>query len=191
MPYDDPYAEPAREIIKQEPDDSISGRSQSSQPNDRHFEARGRGRGHRGRGHGHEGRGRGRGRMQRGRPGQSRSAESREANYFPPSLASNTPEDAATGHFAGTASMYSSAPWSYQQPGDLHSPSYQTPVQPHINPRFASAFGFALPGNMGQWNSQQGQATAPYYMAQAQQNWGAVWPRPGDDAPDGDTYSPM
>lgn len=193
LPYDDPYAEPAHEIMDQEPDDSASGRLQSSVER-KHFEARGRGRGHRGRGHGREGRGQ-RGRMQRGRPGRSRSSTaSRETsdlnNYYPSSLAPGTPEDAVAEHFAGSA-MYASTPWSYQQPGNLQSPNYQLPVQPHINPRFASAFGFTLPANTGQWSSQQGQQVAPYYMAQAQQNWSAPWPRPGEDSTDGDTYSPM
>lgn len=193
FPYDDPYAEPAYEMMDQEPDDSASGRLQSSAEG-RHFEARGRGRGHRGRGHGREGRGH-RGRMQRGRPGWSRgstaSREPSDLNYYPPSLTPGTPEDAAVEHFAGNAPMYSSTPWSYQQPGSLQSPNYQLPVQPHINPRFASAFGITLPANIGQWSSQQGQQAAPYYMAQAQQNWSAPWPQLGDDSVDGDTYSPM
>ncbi|KAL4062969.1 Gar1/Naf1 RNA binding region-domain-containing protein [Scleroderma yunnanense] len=202
LPYDDPYAEhPVPETIKQEHGGSPSARSQWSQANDevRHFEARGRGRDHRGRGQGRE-RKRSRGRMPRGRSGRFQSGstarETSDFNEFHPPLVSNMPEDAATGDFTGSTSMYSSSqhgslPWSYQQIGNLHLSNFQPPVQPHINPRFASAFGITLPGNMGQWSPQQVSQTAPYYMSQPPHDWGTPWPRPSDDSADGDTYSSM
>ncbi|KAI5997947.1 Gar1/Naf1 RNA binding region-domain-containing protein [Pisolithus albus] len=105
-------------------------------------------------------------------------------------------ESAVAGNFSSDASMYSqsqpeAASWYYQQRGSLRSQSYQPHVQPHINPRFASALGFTLPGNMGAWNSQHTQQATPYYMGQSQQSWGVPWTKPGDDSTDGDTYTPM
>ncbi|KIO08566.1 hypothetical protein M404DRAFT_14570 [Pisolithus tinctorius Marx 270] len=197
LPYDDPYAEqPPPEAVGQEPDKPAHVRSQRPHPSaaERTFETRGRGRGQRGRGHPREVKGP-RGRGSRGRHARHHSGSTWASGGHPPSSPSAF-EGATTGNFASDASMYSpsqSEPtsWYYPQSGSLQSQSYQPPVQPHINPRFASAFGFALPGNMGSWNSQQTQQAVPYYMGQSQQSWGVPWTRPGDDSADGDTYTPM
>ncbi|KAG6337060.1 hypothetical protein ID866_2013 [Astraeus odoratus] len=190
LPYDDPYAEqPPPDITEQAVSESTSVRSQWSPlgVDERPSGVRGRGRGHgnRGRGRGREGKG------QRGRTHRSRSTPHQTARenlnlHGPPS---GTFEDAVGGHFSDSVPMYSqsqlgSIPWSYQ------TQSFQPPVQPHINPRFASAFGLTLPGHVGQWSSQQA-PTAPYYVAQPQRSWGVPWTHPGEDSADGSTYTPM
>ncbi|KAI6163896.1 Gar1/Naf1 RNA binding region-domain-containing protein [Pisolithus thermaeus] len=197
LPYDDPYAEHLPpETIGQEPDKPFHLRPQRSLPGagERTFEARGRGRGQRGRGHNREVKGF-RGRISRGRPGRHRGGLTWTPEGHPPS-SPGVFESAVTGNFSSDASMCSQsqpepASWHYQQRGSLQSQSYQPPVQPHINPRFASAFGFTLPGNMGSWNSQQMQQAGPYYTGQSQQTWGVPWTNPDDGSTDGDTYTPM
>ncbi|KAI6136374.1 Gar1/Naf1 RNA binding region-domain-containing protein [Pisolithus sp. B1] len=197
LPYDDPYAEhPPPETIGQEPDKPSHVRPQRPLrgAGERTFETRGRGRGQRGRGHSREAKGF-RGRISRGRPGSYHGGSTRTPEGHPPS-SPGVFESAVTGNFSSDASMYSQsqpepASWHYQQRGSLRSQSYQPPVQPHINPRFASAFGFTLPGNMGSWNSQQMQQAGTYYTGQSQQSWGVPWTNPGDDSTDGDTYTPM
>ncbi|KAI6031455.1 Gar1/Naf1 RNA binding region-domain-containing protein [Pisolithus microcarpus] len=197
LPYDDPYAEhPPPETIGQEPEKPSHVHSQRPLPStgERTFEARGRGRGQRGRGHSREVKGP-RGRMSRGRPGRYHSGSTRTPEGHPPSSLSVF-ESAVAGNFSSDPSMYSqsqpeAASWYHQQRGSLRSQSYQPQVQPHINPRFASAFGFTLPGSMGSWNSQQTQQATPYFMGQSQQSWGVPWTKPGDDSTDGDTYTPM
>lgn len=184
MPYDDPYAEyPPPDTTDQELDKVVPTlQSQECHPSSserRPFEPRRRARSHRGRGHGREGNGH-RGRMPRGRPGHYQNGSIRQEASGPDMnpLQSSVPSSFEATNAEHT-SQPSSMPWYFQP---TESVQYQLPhVQPHINPRFASAFGIPLPSNMGQWNTQQ---ATPYYVPQMQQGW--PWTLPGD----GNDYTP-
>ncbi|KIJ66237.1 hypothetical protein HYDPIDRAFT_26605 [Hydnomerulius pinastri MD-312] len=219
IPYDDPYADTTgSDTIKQEPQESLPTGFPPSQT-EYDSGARGRGRGRdRGRFHDRGGsrmpRDRGSDRGARGRGDRNRQQWSNtRQSYHSNSVTSQetfgssvrrsvSPTsraiERATGQFADGNSAYSPAQqasdsWAYQQPNNLPTQNYQQPfVQPHINPRFASAFGFNFQGTPGQWHSQQQMPGTPYYMSQPQQNWADQWTvhdSTGADG-DGDTYTP-
>ncbi|KIK94144.1 hypothetical protein PAXRUDRAFT_33679 [Paxillus rubicundulus Ve08.2h10] len=178
IPYDDPYAEPAGldiHVPDAESDIGIDKERRRGRVYDREFSRASRDRG--------SGRGtRGRGDRQRQPWSISRRVASQgtHPSTHPPFPATSGEAERATGHgqFPDIRSAYSPArpasnSWAFQQPNNMPVQNYQQPcVQPHINPRFASAFGFNLPGTSAPWVSPR---TTPYYMPQPEQNWIDPW----------------
>ena len=220
IPYDDPYADQVDVDNVKYQGDSInpSERSTEARPVGRELErslgdSRGRVRG-RGRGGGTRDRGRGRG---RGRPDRGRrlGGESRwmQQTHTAPSIEPydpNTPHsisptsdaiERATTQTSSDVSGYpSSQPfsgspvWPYQ-PGGFHPHGQQEVVQPHINPRFASVFGFdgmSPTAHPPAWFGQQAQFNS-YQPLQPPQTWTNQWLVHGQESEnaESDTYTPM
>ncbi|KAH7930936.1 NAF1-domain-containing protein [Leucogyrophana mollusca] len=164
---------------------------------------RGRGRG-RGRGDVRPSRERGgRGRGGRGRGDRSRRpggwtsqdnpspAERRESPQIPRSLSpTSLAIERATGQFAGGMAGYqpmqqaASSSWAYVPQGDTQAQSYQQQqqyVQPHINPRFASAFGFNMNVGPAQWygydygQPHEAPSSNGYQGSDPQRDWTEEW----------------
>ncbi|KAJ8593220.1 NAF1-domain-containing protein [Rhizopogon salebrosus TDB-379] len=198
---------------------SAEARPASREPEKSFGDSRGRGRG-RGRGYDRSGgardrgRGRGRGRPDRGRRSggesrwfqQSHTAPSME-HYNrntprPPSPASDAMQRATAQPSVGIPGYSPSQPfspsptWPYQPSGfQDHSFGQQEVVQPHINPRFASAFGFNMsPTNPPPaWFGSQQTQFNPYQAPQPSQTWTNQWLVHGQesDNTESDTYTPM
>lgn len=198
---------------------SAEARPASREPEKSFGDSRGRGRG-RGRGYDRSGgardrgRGRGRGRPDRGRRSggesrwfqQSHTAPSME-HYnqntpHPPSPASDATQRATAQPSVGIPGYSPSQPfspsptWPYQPSGfQDHSFGQQEVVQPHINPRFASAFGFNMsPTNPPPaWFGSQQTQFNPYQAPQPSQTWTNQWLVHGQesDNTESDTYIPM
>ncbi|KAJ6520137.1 Gar1/Naf1 RNA binding region-domain-containing protein [Mycena sanguinolenta] len=185
IPYDDPYSDEYQPAEVEPP--APLNRTNSARDDSEGFSARGRGRG-RGRGSGFDqGRGRGRGRERggRGRGNNDRSFSRRDERSREPQSMEQAPYNAhlqqypprslsptsmaiarATGQFAD-GSMFTpqahsapstpTTPWGFD-PSQQFGFGYPPFVQPHINPRFASAFGMNL-------DFQQAQPQpSPYYQ---------------------------
>jgi len=224
IPYDDPYADEAEtDNVKYEWDlINPSERSAEARPTDRESERkfgdnRGRGRG-RGRGYDRGGSARDRGRVRgRGRPDRGRRSEgeSRWVQQNHTAVEPYNPNDPGTlppisdTVQRATAQLSSSVPgyppsqpfnppptWSYQQGGfQGHSLGQQEVVQPHINPRFASVFGFNInsANRPPAWfGSQQAQFNS-YQSPQPPQTWTNQWVVHGQEPENtgSDTYTPM
>lgn len=178
--YDDPYADsynlPLPDVPEPAKPPSTDVPRANSSPIDHERPLRGRRRGNRGRGHGdrgHHGRGRGR------NAGRS----------YPMSPALSMPPDQSSSYSTLRHEEYSPL---YPEQDMLHSPSqamYQPfGVQPHINPRFASAFGWSM--HPPPSSAPQGYAGAPSYfdphgLSQGQYgtstNWTGEWSVPKQD----------
>ncbi|EGN93097.1 hypothetical protein SERLA73DRAFT_78943 [Serpula lacrymans var. lacrymans S7.3] len=106
--------------------------------------------------------------------------------YAPQSISPTSPvvDGATSSQFESSAGMagadYQSmhvpssaaSPWAF--PPEMYDQSY---VQPHINPRFASAFGMNFNHTAPSWRGppQQGQYNLGYQAAQPPQNWSDEW----------------
>jgi H/ACA ribonucleoprotein complex non-core subunit NAF1 len=214
IPYDDPYADEVKvDIVKYEEDlngPSTEARLLVREPERQFGDNRGRGRG-RGRGHDRGGgardRGRGRGRGRQRSWGESRwsqpnpvapSMEPHNTSTSIPLSPTSDEIERAINQPVGVPN-YSSQPfspsptWGYQ-PGGFQGHQFgqqqqQQSIQPHINPRFASAFGFNGPpawfGNReAQFNS--------YQVQQPSQPWTNQWLVHGQEHEnvESDTYTP-
>ncbi|KAG1754933.1 Gar1/Naf1 RNA binding region-domain-containing protein [Suillus paluster] len=216
IPYDDPYADEVKvDVVKYEED--MNGPSTETRPSGRESErsfgdSRGRGRG-RGRGHDRgggardRGRGRGRGRPDRGRRSwgepprwsqQSPTAPSVEpynsSTLSPTSDASIQP--VGIPGYSPSQSFSPSPTWGYQ-PGGFQGHSFgqqQQSVQPHINPRFATAFGFNAHahGPPAWFGSQEAQFNS-YQVPHPSQPWTNQWLVHGQESEnaESDTYTPI
>ncbi|KIJ22037.1 hypothetical protein PAXINDRAFT_178202 [Paxillus involutus ATCC 200175] len=181
IPYDDPYAEPASleiQVPGTESNIGTDGDRRRGRVYDREFSRtsrdRGSGRGTRGRGDRQRQPWSTSRREYRGISVASQGTHSSMHPSFPPT-SRGIERATGSGQFPDISSAYSPASnsWACQQPNSMPVQNYQQPcVQPHINPRFASAFGFNLPGASVPWVSPQ---TTPYYMPQPQQNWVDPW----------------
>lgn len=222
IPYDDPYADQVEvNNAKYEgslinPERSAEAHPISREPERSFGGSRGRGRG-RGRGYDRSGSdrdrgGRGRGRPDRGRRsgGESRwfqqnhtasSVEPYNPNTPGPLLPTSDAMDrviAQPSCIPGSPSQpFSPSPtWLYQQ-GGFQGQSFgqQEVVQPHINPRFASSFGFNMsPTNHSPawFGSQQAQFNS-YQAPQPPETWTNQWLVHGQESEnaESDTYTPM
>ncbi|KAG0700646.1 Gar1/Naf1 RNA binding region-domain-containing protein [Suillus ampliporus] len=218
IPYDDPYADEVKvDIVKSEEDidsPSTGARPSGREPERSFGDSRGRGRG-RGRGHDRgggardRGRGRGRGRPDRGRRswGESRwsqqnptapSVESYNSSTLAPlSPTSGAPiQPAGIPGYSPSESFSPSPTWGYQ-PGGFQGHSFgqqQQAVQPHINPLFASAFGFnaSAHGPSSWFGSQEAQFNS-YQVPQPSQPWTNQWLVHGQESEnaENDTYTPI
>ncbi|KAG2076935.1 NAF1-domain-containing protein [Suillus decipiens] len=215
IPYDDPYADEAKvDILKYE--DDLSSPSTEARLSDRKPEGnfgdsrgwgRGRGRGHdRGGGTSDRGRGRGRGRRSRGESRWSQrnptAAPSMELYNTSTSIAlsstSNEMErviDQPIGIPGYSSQPFSTPPmWGYQ-PDSFQDHQFgqqqqqQQSVQPHINPRFASAFG--INGPPAWFGSQEAQLNS-YQAQQPSQAWTSQWLVHGQkyENTESDAYAP-
>ncbi|KAG1845973.1 Gar1/Naf1 RNA binding region-domain-containing protein [Suillus tomentosus] len=220
IPYDDPYADEVKvDTVKYEEHlngSSTEARLSGREPERDFGGSRGRGRG---RGKGHDrgggardgGRGRGRGRPDRGRRswGESRwsqqnpTAPSMEPYKTSPSIPLSPTSDEierGTNQPVGIPG-YSSQPfsppptWGYQQGGFQSHPfgqqqQQQQSVQPHINPRFASAFGFNGPPA---WFGNQEVRLNSYHAQQPSQPWTNQWLVHGQEYEnaESDAYTPI
>ncbi|KAF7302763.1 ACT-7 domain-containing protein [Mycena chlorophos] len=182
LPYDDPYSEDYTPppLAQQHP---LPAPPQLPVLDDM-FSARARGRGRGGRDGSRRGRDRGRGRGRGGRPDwdhgngsqpPQRSRSQRSRSLSPTSLAIAR----ATGQYpqdrqqppSWAAPPMQQQQFSYNQgpmPMQMPMQMQQGFVQPHINPRFASAFGFGVMPQAGQ------QQQPPYYYPQQQQQNGGA-----------------
>ncbi|KAJ7070735.1 NAF1-domain-containing protein [Mycena amicta] len=166
MPYDDPYADDYSTVASEAPS------STPSHGRDWEFaRARGRGRGGRGQRRGRE-RGRGGGGAGRGwvdGRGTQRFDDRRGSQPR-----SNSPTSMAiaraTGQYSDAFASTPTAPtWPAVDPSQFNfGPPSNGFVQPHINPRFASAFGFGV--------VPQAPQAPPYYYQQPDNSW---WNGPG------------
>ncbi|KAG2350742.1 NAF1-domain-containing protein [Suillus weaverae] len=217
IPYDDPYADEVKvDIVKYEEDlsgPSTEARMSGREPERNFGDNRGRGRG-RGRGHGggarDRGRGRGRGRPDRGRRswGESRlsqqnptapSTESYKTSTSMPQSPISDERERGTNQPVGIPSYspqpFSPSPtWGYQ-PGGFQGHSFgqqqqQQSVQPHINPRFASAFGY---NGSPAWFGNQEARFNSYQVQQPSQPWMNQWLVHGQEYEnaESDTYTPI
>ncbi|KAF9245834.1 NAF1-domain-containing protein [Melanogaster broomeanus] len=189
VPYDDPYAEPANLDVHLPRAGSDAG------TNGERFRGRGYGRqssrSSRDRGSGRGARGRGdRNRQPARRDHRSNSIASQETFHSSTFSPTSPAMERGTefGQFPDSSSGYSVArpasnSWDYQQQSTMQGQNYQ--VQPHINPRFASAFGFSLPAAHGPWVAPQ---TMAYSMSQPQQNWVDQWTVHDTSGTDGDEH---
>ncbi|KAH7886067.1 Gar1/Naf1 RNA binding region-domain-containing protein [Phlebopus sp. FC_14] len=96
----------------------------------------------------------------------------------------------ATPRLPANAAVYSSAQPSWSCPSsNLPSQNYYQPfVQPHINPRFASAFGINLQGASRQWQEPQ---NSPHPTLPPQQGWDHQWTVHDTAGSDRSGYGPM
>ncbi|KAG1765109.1 Gar1/Naf1 RNA binding region-domain-containing protein [Suillus occidentalis] len=212
IPYDDPYADEVKvDIVKYEEDLNspstearLFGREPEKNVGDHRGRGRGRGRGH-DRGGGARDRGRGRGRGRQRSCGESRWSQ---PNHTAPSMESyNTstsiPLSPTSNEIERTINQpvgipsYSSQPfspsptWNYQ-PGGFQGHQYgqqQQSIQPHINPRFASAFGFNGPPT---WFGNREAQFNSYQVQQPSQPWTNQWLVHGQEHEnvESDTYTP-
>ncbi|OAX40061.1 NAF1-domain-containing protein [Rhizopogon vinicolor AM-OR11-026] len=226
IPYDDPYADQVevdsanyeRDLINPS-ERSAEARPIGREPERSFGDSRGRGRG-RGRGYDRgggardRGRGRGRGRPDRGRRSGGESRWFQQSHTAPLSepYNSDTPRpvsptsdaiERGTTQTSASIAEYPSQPfspsptWPYQQGGFQGHPfGQQEVVQPHINPRFASVFGFDMGPTNGPpaWfgSSQQAQYNS-YRPPQPPQTWTNQWLVHGQESEnaESDTYTPM
>ncbi|KAG1757215.1 Gar1/Naf1 RNA binding region-domain-containing protein [Suillus lakei] len=219
IPYDDPYADEVKvDIVKYEEDSngpSTEARPSGREPERSFGDSRGRGRG-RGRGHDRgggardRGRGRGRGRPDRGRRswGESRWSQqnptassvepyntSTSTSLSPTSdeMEHGTTQPVGIPGYSPSQSFSPSPTWGYQ-PGGFQGHSFgqqqQQSVQPHINPRFASAFGFNGPPA---WFGNQETQFNSYQVQQPSQPWTNQWLVHGQEHEnaESDTYTPI
>ncbi|KIK49482.1 hypothetical protein CY34DRAFT_69361 [Suillus luteus UH-Slu-Lm8-n1] len=216
IPYDDPYADEVKaDIVKYEEDSNspstearLFGREPEKIVGDHRGRGRGRGRGH-DRGGGARDRGRGRGRGRQRSWGESRWSQ---PNPTAPSMESyNTstsiPQSPTSNEIERTINQpvgipgYSSQPfspsptWNYQ-PGGFQGHQFgqqqqhqQQSIQPHINPRFASAFGFNGPPA---WFGNRDAQFNSYQVQQPSQPWTNQWLVHGQEHGnvESDTYTP-
>ncbi|KAG1783563.1 Gar1/Naf1 RNA binding region-domain-containing protein [Suillus placidus] len=207
IPYDDPYADEVKvDIVKYEEDlsgPSTEARLSGREPERNFGDSRGRGRG-RGRGQGggarDRGRGRGRGRPDRGRRswGESRwsqqnptapSMESYQTSTSMPQSPTSDERERGTNQPVGIPS-YSSQPFSPSQTWGYQPGGFQASVQPHINPRFASAFGYNGPPA---WFGNQEARFNSYQVQQPSQPWMDQWLVHGQEHEnaESDAYTPI
>lgn len=214
IPYDDPYADEVKvDIVKYEEDlngPSTEARLFGREPEKNFGDHRGRGRG-RGRGHDRGGgardRGRGRGRGRQRSWGESRwsqpnpTAPSMESyntsTSIPLSPTSNEIErtiNQPVGIPSYPLQPFSPSPtWDFQ-PGGFQGHQFgqqqqQQSIQPHINPRFASAFGFNGPPA---WFGNREAQFDSYQVQQPSQPWTNQWLVHGQEHEnaESDTYTP-
>lgn len=214
IPYDDPYADEVKvDIVKYEEDlngPSTEARLFGREPEKNFGDHRGRGRG-RGRGHDRGGgardRGRGRGRGRQRSWGESRwsqpnpTAPSMESyntsTSIPLSPTSNEIErtiNQPVGIPSYPLQPFSPSPtWDYQPGGfqghQFRQQQQQQSIQPHINPRFASAFGFNGPPA---WFGNREAQFDSYQVQQPSQPWTNQWLVHGQEHEnaESDTYTP-
>jgi H/ACA ribonucleoprotein complex non-core subunit NAF1 len=158
VPYDDPYADDVG-VVEREGGFGLEARAVRGRERAHHAHGRGRGRG--GHGHGRARGGGGRGR-EREREGRRRGGHQPPPSTPPVGMAQQNSQ--ATGYFGLQQQQQQQQQSEYspfypeQHPLSLPFPPYATypmqqpaspmtpfGVQPHINPRFASAFGLASP----------------------------------------------
>lgn len=219
IPYDDPYADEIKvDIVKYEEDLSgpstearLSGRELERNFGDGRGRGRWRGRGYdRGGGARDRGRGRGHGRPDRGRRswGESRwSQQNPTASSMEPyNTSTSIPLSPAPDEIERGTNQpvgipgYSSQPfspsptWGYPS-GDFQVHQFgqrqqQQSVQPHINPRFASAFGFNGPPA---WFENQEARFNSYQVQQPSQPWTNQWLVHGQEYEnaESDAYTPI
>jgi H/ACA ribonucleoprotein complex non-core subunit NAF1 len=219
IPYDDPYADEIKaDIMKYEEDLSSSSAEARlyGRESERSFGgSRGRGRG-RGRGHDKSGgavdrgRGRGRGRPDRGRRswGESRASQQNPTapSVEPYNTSTSNPLSPTSDEIERGINQpfgipgYSSHPfppsplWGYQSGGfqghQFGQQQQQQSVQPHINPRFASAFGF---NGSPAWLGNQEAHFSSYQVQQPSQPWTNQWLVHGQEYEnaESDAYTPI
>jgi len=189
LPYDDPYADSyvAPEVVEA-PSEPTFSRDRSF---DRDRPTRGRGRGNRSRSYGDRGSGRGGG---RGR-GQRHPRQHQEARPSPKAFLPSTQTTEQVGYpghhrqqeysplypdqqMRGPIPMhhsYSTSSGYQHQPQYTESLGFLLDIQPHINPRFASALGFSVhptfAGHVRNPPSQEQAYTSP-------SNWTDEWTIP-------------
>ncbi len=160
IPYDDPYADDVGVLNVAERQVGLEVRAVRGRERAHHAHGRGRGRGgHRDRGHARGGGGRGRERDREGRRQGGHQQIIQPPSTTPVGIAQRNNQ--ATGYFGLQQQQSEYSPfYPEQHPLPLPFPPYATypmmqmqpaspmtpfNVQPHINPRFASAFGLASP----------------------------------------------